>query len=140
MIGSPSIGRVSIVERVQVGEHSACSTDIDMGVDLGRAQIGMAQHLLDGLPVRPVREQVGRERMPELVRRNPVGGGQPRRKGGLLDLQKGRSAGEGAQPVPHCVDYNLLPAPGRVSGCKTVILASASRTVSTNAVRSYRAL
>jgi hypothetical protein len=125
---------------VQVGEHSACSTDIDMGVDLGRAQIGMAQHLLDGLQVRPVREQVGRERMPELVRRNPVGVGQPRRKGSLLDLQKGRSAGEGAQPVPHCVDYNLLPAPGRVSGCKAVILASASRTVSTNAFRSYRSL
>jgi len=49
MIGAPSISRLSIVQGVQVGEHSACPADIDMGVDLGRAQIGMAEQFLDGL-------------------------------------------------------------------------------------------
>src|SRR3954463_11047156 len=73
MIGSPSISRVSIVQGVQVGEHSACSTDIDMGVDLGRAQIRMAEQLLDGPQVRSVREQVGDKRVPELVWRDLVG-------------------------------------------------------------------
>jgi hypothetical protein len=46
MIGSPSIGRVLIVQQVQVGQHGPCSADIDMGVDFGRAQIRMAEHLL----------------------------------------------------------------------------------------------
>src|SRR4051794_3311877 len=51
--GIPSISRVYIVQRMQVGQHSACQADIDMGVDLGRAQIGMAEHFLDGPQIRP---------------------------------------------------------------------------------------
>ena len=48
----------------------------------------MAQHLLNGAQVHPVREQVGRERMPELVRRDPIRVRQTGRNRRLLDLRR----------------------------------------------------
>lgn len=41
---------------------------IHMGVDLGRGDVCVAQHLLDDTKIRAVIQQMGRKRMPQLMR------------------------------------------------------------------------
>jgi hypothetical protein len=45
----------------------------DVGVELGRREIGVAKHLLDASEIRTALEQVGRERVPEQVGVDPLG-------------------------------------------------------------------
>src|SRR4051812_33838386 len=45
----------------------------DMGINLGRGDVGVPEHGLDATEVGPALEQVRGERMPQLVRRNRLG-------------------------------------------------------------------
>lgn len=48
--------------------------DIDMGIDLGRGDIRVSEHLLNRSNIRPVGEQMRREAVPENMRGNAVRG------------------------------------------------------------------
>jgi len=45
----------------------------DVGVELGRREIGVAKHRLDASEICTALEQVGRERVPEQVGVDPLG-------------------------------------------------------------------
>jgi hypothetical protein len=49
----------------------AAAAVADVGVELGRCQIGVAEHLLDAAQIRSALEQVGGERVSEQVRVDP---------------------------------------------------------------------
>ena len=48
--------------------HFSKLAAIDMGVDLGRTDVGMAQQFLDDPEIGSAHQQVGRETVPKLVR------------------------------------------------------------------------
>ena len=50
---------------------------VDVGVDLGGRDVGMAEHRLDRAEVGPVLEQVGREAVPQHVGRDRLDAGRP---------------------------------------------------------------
>ena len=60
---------------------------VDMGVDLGRPDVGVSEKFLDGADVRAVREHVRGEAMAKDMRRNAVRGDSDRGGPGTDDLE-----------------------------------------------------
>ena len=52
--------------------HGAEVLAVDVGVDLGGGEVGVAEHLLDRAEVGAALEQVGGEAVAERVRRDPL--------------------------------------------------------------------
>ena len=66
-----------------------------VGVELGRGEVGVAEHLLDGAQIGAALQQMGGERMAEQVRMDAVRV-EPGFLGELAEDQEGAGAGEGA--------------------------------------------
>ena len=81
------------------------ASGIDMGVDLGRADVGMPEQLLNRPDVRPVGEHVRGEAVPQHVRRHAVGGNADG-GGALLDDLEDALSGE-RTPEPGEEDMRL---------------------------------
>ena len=60
---------------------------VDVRVDLGRADVGVAEKLLDGADVRAVRKHVRGEAVPEDMRGDAIRGDSDRRGPGTDDLE-----------------------------------------------------
>ena len=60
----------SLRARMKLAMHSLEPLLIDMGIDLGRRYVRVAQHLLDDSKIRAVAEQMRREAVPQKVRIN----------------------------------------------------------------------
>src|SRR5690242_2129266 len=63
-------GHRQLSARVKLPMHSFETLLVDVGINLGCGNVGMAQHLLDDTQVSPVSEQVRREAMPQKMRIN----------------------------------------------------------------------
>ena len=92
--------------RVSRGVDLAQLVDRDQGVDLGRGDRGVSEQLLDDADVRSSVEQMGRERVPQRVRRD-VGGDPgrvrppcraPSTRTGVTAARRGRSGRRPASP------------------------------------------
>ena len=60
---------------------------VDVGVDLGRPDVGMSEELLNGADIRAVREHMRGKAVPEDVRGNAVRGDSDRGSPGADDLE-----------------------------------------------------
>ena len=77
---------------MEVANHLVKAGGIEMGVDLGGLDAGMAEQLLQHAQVGAAGMHVGGEGMAQHVRRHPLRTGQSCRNGSFLDLQQGRLA------------------------------------------------
>ena len=71
---------------------------VDVRVDLGRADVGVAEKLLDGTDVRTVRKHVRGEAVTENVRGNAVRGDSDRGGPGTDDLEDALSRKRPTEP------------------------------------------
>ena len=71
---------------------------VDMRVDLGRADIGMSEELLDGADIRAMRQHVRSEAVPEDMRGDAVRGDSDRGGPGTDDLEDALSRKRSTEP------------------------------------------
>ena len=70
--GARGRGGAALGPRVEAAVDGAQVTARQVGVDLGGADVGVAEHRLHGAEVGAALDEVGRERVAQLVRRDPL--------------------------------------------------------------------
>ena len=81
---------------------------VDVRVDLGRADVGMSEELLDGANIRSVRQHVRSEAMPEDVRRDAIRGDSDCGGPGTDDLEDALSRKRPAEPRQEDVPFGKI--------------------------------
>jgi len=91
-----------------------------VGVNHRRADVAVAQQILDGADGVPVLEQVGRERVSQTVTRRPLGDTGPLERGtksplhdGLMQMMPAPLAGLRLQVLTHRAEHPLPTPLGR---------------------------
>src|SRR3954463_8379916 len=116
----PAVPSLRPAERVQVADHALQALVEDVGVDLRRRDVGVAEELLHDAQVGAVLEEVAREGVPEHVRADLVGA-QARRPGDRLEV-----AGEGLPgQVPGLAVGREEPGAGALAGALAGLLEGA---------------
>jgi hypothetical protein len=113
------IGFRGVIQRMEIANHRLHPRIEEMGVDLRRRDIGMAQKLLDDAKIRAILQQMGREGMAQHMRRDR-GRPKPRPPGERLEIARKDLAGEMTLPAL-CREQKRLPALWRAclaEGCK----------------------
>jgi hypothetical protein len=85
---------------VEVADHLVQAGGVEIGVDLDGLDAGMAEQLLQHPQVGAIGMQVGGKRVPQHMRRYPLGPRQPCGHGSFRDLQQGRLAGQRLGAIP----------------------------------------
>jgi hypothetical protein len=75
---------------VEVADHVVGPGGVEMGIDLGGFDAGIAEQLLPHAQVGAAGMHVGDKGMEQHVREDPLGAGQPCGHGSFLNLQQSR--------------------------------------------------